>query len=44
VLETITAPAAGVIMFLTSSPAVSAGGLLLGVGVADGWPATLREI
>jgi predicted deacylase len=32
VLETITAPADGVPMFLTSSPAVSAGGLLLGLG------------
>ena len=34
VLETITAQAAGVIMFLTSSPAVTADGLLLGLGVA----------
>jgi len=34
VLETISAPAAGVIMFLTSSPAVTADGLLLGLGVA----------
>lgn len=34
VLETITAPAAGVIMFLTSSPAVASEGLLLGLGVA----------
>jgi uncharacterized protein len=34
VLETITAPSAGVIMFLTSSPAVAADGLLLGLGVA----------
>jgi uncharacterized protein len=33
VLETITAPAAGVVMFLTSSPAVSADGLLLGLGI-----------
>ena len=31
-LETITAPADGVIMFMTSSPAVAAGGLLLGLG------------
>ena len=34
VLEAISAPAAGVIMFLTSSPAVTADGLLLGLGVA----------
>ncbi len=33
VLETVIAPAAGVIMFLTSSPAVTADGLLLGLGV-----------
>jgi uncharacterized protein len=32
VLETITAPAAGVPMFITSSPAVAADGLLLGLG------------
>jgi uncharacterized protein len=32
VLETISAPSAGVIMFLTSSPAVGADGLLLGLG------------
>lgn len=32
VLETITAPAGGVPMFITSSPAVAAGGLLLGLG------------
>jgi predicted deacylase len=32
VLETITAPAAGVPLFLTSSPAVAADGLLLGLG------------
>jgi uncharacterized protein len=31
-LETITAPADGVLMFVTSSPAVAAGGLLLGLG------------
>jgi uncharacterized protein len=31
-LETITAPADGVIMFMTSSPAVAADGLLLGLG------------
>ncbi len=33
-LETITAPATGVIMFLTSSPAVASDGLLLGLGIA----------
>jgi uncharacterized protein len=33
-LETITAPSAGVIMFLTSSPAVASEGLLLRLGVA----------
>lgn len=32
VLEQVTAPAGGVPMFLTSSPAVEAGGLLLGLG------------
>src|SRR5215469_4263705 len=32
VLETITAPAAGVVIFLTSSPAVAEDGLLLGLG------------
>jgi hypothetical protein len=32
VLQTITAPAAGVPMFITSSPAVAADGLLLGLG------------
>jgi predicted deacylase len=31
-LETITAPADGVLMFITSSPAVASGGLLLGLG------------
>ncbi len=31
-LETITAPADGVLMFMTSSPAVAADGLLLGLG------------
>ncbi len=36
-LETITAPEAGVLLFLTSSPAVQADGLLLGLG------ARLRE-
>ena len=34
VLETCTAPADGVILFLTSSPAVAADGLLLGLGAA----------
>ncbi len=34
VLETLTAPADGVILFLTSSPAVAADGLLLGLGAA----------
>jgi uncharacterized protein len=33
VLQTITAPADGVPMFITSSPAVAADGLLLGLGV-----------
>ncbi len=33
-LETITAPAAGVVIFLTSSPAVADEGLLLGLGAA----------
>jgi predicted deacylase len=33
-LETVTAAAAGVIMFLTSSPAVASDGLLLGPGIA----------
>jgi predicted deacylase len=33
-LQTITAPAAGVPMFITSSPAVAADGLLLGLGAA----------
>ena len=32
VLETITAPAEGVVIFLTSSPAVADDGLLLGIG------------
>jgi predicted deacylase len=32
VLETITSPVSGVIMFLTSSPAVAQDGLLLGIG------------
>ena len=32
VLQTITAPVAGVPMFVTSSPAVAADGLLLGLG------------
>jgi len=32
VLETFTAPAGGVILFVTSSPAVAADGLLLGLG------------
>jgi uncharacterized protein len=31
-LETIVAPADGVLMFVTSSPAVAADGLLLGLG------------
>jgi len=31
-LQTITAPAAGVPLFVTSSPAVAADGLLLGLG------------
>ena len=34
VLETVTAPADGVVLFLTSSPAVAADGLLLGIGAA----------
>lgn len=34
VVETITAPAGAVVLFLTSSPAVEAGGLLLGLGAA----------
>jgi predicted deacylase len=34
VLETIAAPADGVVIFLTSSPAVAADGLLLGLGAA----------
>jgi predicted deacylase len=33
-LETVTAPADGVLMFVTSSPAVAAGGLLLGLGAS----------
>jgi uncharacterized protein len=33
-LETITAPADAVVMFLTSSPAVAADGLLIGLGAA----------
>src|SRR5260370_693032 len=33
-LQTITAPAAGVPMFITSSPAVAAEGLLLGLGAS----------
>jgi len=33
VLQTITAPADGVPMFITSSPAVAANGLLLGLGI-----------
>jgi predicted deacylase len=33
-LQTITAPAAGVPMFITSSPAVAADGLLLGLGAS----------
>lgn len=38
-LETITAPASGVILFLTTSAAVKANGLLLGLGV---WPTAGR--
>jgi uncharacterized protein len=38
VIDTITAPETGVPLFLTSSPAVEAGGLLLGLG------ASLREL
>jgi len=34
VLETVTAPEAGVLLFLTSAPAVQADGLLLGLGAA----------
>jgi uncharacterized protein len=34
VLESITAPAEGVVIFLTSSPAVAADGLLLGLGAS----------
>jgi uncharacterized protein len=34
VLETFTAPADGVVLFVTSSPAVAADGLLLGLGTA----------
>jgi hypothetical protein len=34
VLETIVAPADGVVIFLTSSPAVADDGLLLGLGAA----------
>jgi predicted deacylase len=34
VLETVPAPADGVVMFLTSSPAVTGDGLLLGLGAA----------
>jgi hypothetical protein len=34
VQETITAPSDGVIIFLTSSPAVAADGLLLGLGAS----------
>jgi predicted deacylase len=34
VLETFTAPVDGVVLFLTSSPAVAADGLLLGLGAA----------
>jgi predicted deacylase len=34
ILETIPAPADGVVIFLTSSPAVAGGGLLLGLGAA----------
>ena len=33
-LQSVHAPAAGVPMFITSSPAVEAGGLLLGLGAA----------
>jgi uncharacterized protein len=32
ILESVTAPADGTVMFLTTSPAVAAGGLLLGLG------------
>ena len=32
--QTITAPTAGVLMFVTSSPAVAADGLLLGLGAS----------
>jgi predicted deacylase len=34
-LETVIAPVTGRILFLTINPAVSAGGLLMGVGVSD---------
>ena len=34
VQETVTAPADGVVIFVTSSPAVAADGLLLGLGAA----------
>lgn len=40
VLETIVAPAAGVVLFLTTSAAVQPHGLLLGLGV---WPASGAE-
>ena len=36
VLEEIHAPSDGVVLFLTSSPAVAAGGLLLGFGAELG--------
>jgi predicted deacylase len=34
VLQSVTAPSAGVVLFLTTSPAVAADGLLLGLGTA----------
>jgi predicted deacylase len=34
ILDTILAPVAGVVMFVTTSPAVASGGLLLGLGTA----------
>ena len=43
VLETFTAPADGVILFVTSSPAVAADGLLLGLGAAVSPAAACRR-
>jgi hypothetical protein len=36
----VTAPADGVVLFLVTSPAIKADGLLMGIGVPESDPAT----